>query len=81
MQIKSLKANQTELHKDDGTIVFFSYETPVAACLGDGSGFVRTIDKYSSKTTRHINQWLAGAKAKYVNQAEIEDILINNTFT
>jgi len=37
--------------------VFFSYETPVAARLTDGS-LVRTDQWYSATTSKHINKWL-----------------------
>lgn len=71
MKVKPLGANKTELHLNDGTIIFFSYETPVAACLSEG-GFIKTDLKYSVTTSKHITQWLAGANAKIVSQSEID---------
>ena len=57
MKIKPIAANQTELHDSSGTIVLFSYETPVAAILPSGRA-VRTSTKYSVTTTKHVNKWL-----------------------
>jgi hypothetical protein len=53
--IKNLGANKTELWKDNG-VVFFSYETPVAAKI-EGKLY-RTSKKYSVTTSKHINAWL-----------------------
>lgn len=72
MKLKQLKANQTELHTDNGTVIFFSYDTPVAAQLHTG-GFIRTAKKWSVTTSKHINQWLDGAKA-----SEVEQIVLDN---
>lgn len=71
MKVKSLGSNKTELHLNDGTIILFSYETPVAACLGTG-GFIRTDKKYSVTTSKHITQWLNGANAETVPQSELD---------
>lgn len=57
MKIKPIAANQTELHDNSGTIILFSYETPVAAILPSGRA-VRTSTKYSVTTTKHVNKWL-----------------------
>jgi len=46
----------------------------VAAQLAQG-GFVRTETKYSRTTSKHINQWLDGAKAETVPQATIDALL------
>lgn len=72
--IKPIGSNQTELHKPDGTIILFSYSTPVAACLGNGGGFVRTAQKYSVTTSKHINQWLGRANARTVPQSELDGL-------
>lgn len=73
MKLKPLGANRTELTLPTGAVVFFSYSTPVAAQLAQG-GFVRTDKHYSVTTSRHINQWLEGANARTVPQAEIDAI-------
>lgn len=59
MKLKSIAANQTELTINDGTLVFFSYNTPVAAFV-IGKGILRTSEKHSATTTRHINAFIKG---------------------
>jgi hypothetical protein len=71
MNIKQIAANQTEIHLNDGTIVFVSYETPVAAFV-DGFRWVKTEQKYSATTSRHVNKWLAGLNVETVPQAQID---------
>ncbi len=71
--IKNLGANKTELHMSNGDIIFFSYQTPVAAQVV--SGFVRTETKYSVTTSKHISQWLDGANATTVPQSQIDDLV------
>lgn len=75
MNLKPLGANKTELHLDNGAIVFFSYQTPVAAQLRNGNGFVRTSTKYSVTTSKHITQWLDGVRAQEIEQHIFDDIL------
>ena len=74
LRLKIIAPNQTEIRKTDGTIVFFSYETPVAAFI-PGRGFIRTSVKYSVTTQRHINQWLCGAGATKVDQSVLDNLL------
>ena len=57
MKLTPIAANQTSVSFNDGTEVFFSYKTPVAAYLPD-KGYVRTAKFYSVTTSRHINKWL-----------------------
>ena len=57
MQLKQLGSNQTLVNYNDGTEVFFSYETPVAGFHPD-LGYVKTANYYSKTTTRHINKYL-----------------------
>ena len=57
MQLTPIAANQTSVSFNDGTEVFFSYKTPVAAYLPD-KGYVKTSTFYSVTTSRHINKWL-----------------------
>lgn len=71
MKLKSIGKNQTEITIHDMKVVFFSYETPVAAFV-DGT-FYRTGKKWSTTTTRHINQWLGGNNAAgVVPDAEVK---------
>lgn len=73
MKLKQIKANVTELTFNDGTVVLFSYETAVAACTGNG--YIRTEQKYSQTTTKHINQWINGARVETVPQAVIDNLI------
>ncbi len=57
MKLQSFAANRTLLSFDDGTEIFFSYETPVAG-YSNKLGYVRTNQWYSSTTTRHINKYI-----------------------
>lgn len=73
MRVKSLGNNKTELHLNDGTIIFFSYETPVAAYLSTDK-FIKTGTKYSATTSRHVRQWLDGADAETVTQGYLDKL-------
>ena len=73
MKLKQIGSNMTELDLGFAQ-VFFSYETPVAACLTDGT-LVRTAERYSVTTTKHINKWLQGCDALTVPQARIDCLL------
>ena len=59
MQLTPIAANQTELSLNNGTQVFFSYKTPVAAYC-PSRGYIKTAKHWSVTTTRHINKWLKG---------------------
>ena len=73
MKLYQKGSNMTELDLGFAQ-VFFSYETPVAACLTDGT-LVRTATKYSVTTTKHINKWLDGMPALTVPQERIDCLL------
>jgi hypothetical protein len=61
MNIRIVGSNQTEVGTNVG-IVFFSYNTPVAAKI---NGICYRTEKYFSNTTsKHINKWLEGRKAE-----------------
>jgi hypothetical protein len=72
MRIKQLGPNQTELTMANGDIVLFSYETPVAAL--HGGLHVKTSQKWSATTSRHINRWLEGVNAVEVPQSKMNAI-------
>ena len=57
MILRQLGSNQTELSLNNGSSIFFSYETPVAGYHSE-DGFFRTETYYSKTTSRHINQYL-----------------------
>jgi len=69
MKLQSLAANRTILSFDDGTEIFFSYETPVAGYL-IGMGYVKTDKWYSSTTTRHINKYFNDVPATDVSTVD-----------
>ena len=59
MKLTPIAATQNEVEFTNGTQVFFSYKTPVAAYC-PSRGYIRTANWFSSTTTRHINKWLKG---------------------
>lgn len=73
MKLNVIGANQTLVHLPVGSILF-SYETPVAAYVS-GRGYVRTAQKFSKTTTKHINQWLGSVNAEVIPQSEIEALV------
>jgi hypothetical protein len=77
MKIKQIASNMTELDLGFAQ-VFFSYETPVAACLTDGT-LVRTDQWYSATTSKHINKWLEGCEALTVSQYRIDCLLTSTS--
>ena len=74
MQLKQLGTNQTLVNYNDGTEVFFSYETPVAG-FHEALGYVKTANWYSSTTTRHINKYLGNLVNEVV---EVDQAIINS---
>lgn len=60
MKLHQIGPNQTQIDLADGTAIFFSYKTPVAAHI-PGQGYVRTAWKHSVTTSRHINKWVNGS--------------------
>ena len=73
MKLTPIAANQTQISLNNGTEVFFSYKTPVAAYLPE-KGYVRTEKFWSVTTSRHINKWLKGVN----NVTEIEQTVLDN---
>ena len=78
MKLTPIAKNQNIVNYDDGTEVFFSYETPVAG-FHEALGYVKTANWYSSTTTRHINKYLGVIKADEVPQ-EIINSLANGCY-
>ena len=74
MQLTPIAANQTQVNLNDGTQVFFSYKTPVAAYVPE-LGYVRTVKKWSTTTSRHINKWLEGVIATEVSQDILDNLV------
>ena len=83
MKLKLIGANQTELQLEDGTQIFFSYETPVciiteAMHLSKKQTRVCvTKEKYSRTTSKHINNWVANLSdiIMMVEQSEIDNFV------
>ena len=73
MKLYQKGSNMTELDLGFAQ-VFFSYETPVAARVTDGT-LVRTDQWYSATTSKHINKWLQGCDALTVSQYRIDCLL------
>lgn len=71
MKVKNIGSNKTELWLDNGAVIFFSYETPVAAQKAEG-GFIKTDKKFSVTTSKHITQWLDGRNAETVPQSVLD---------
>ena len=73
MKLTPIAANQNEVSINDGTQIFFSYRTPVAAYL-PSKGYVRTERFWSKTTSRHINKWLQGVN----NVSEVSQTVLDN---
>ena len=73
MKLTPIAANQPEVSINDGTQIFFSYRTPVAAYL-PSKGYVRTERFWSKTTSRHINKWLQGVN----NVSEVSQTVLDN---
>ena len=73
MKLNPVAANQTEIEKSDGTIVFYSYSTPVAVFV-PGTAALVTSTKYSVTTSKHItktvNRW--GCTKTIVDQGIVD---------
>ena len=62
MKEKKTGQNVKELYADDGTVFLLSYDVPVAAYV-PGIGYVRTEERFSQTTTKHVNNWLRANEA------------------
>ena len=78
MQLTPIATNQTQLNLNDGTEIFFSYKTPVAAKLPNYD-YIRTATKWSTTTTRHINKWLEGVIATEVSQDILDNLVASQS--
>ena len=85
MILRQFGSNQTEITFNNGTSIFFSYETPVAGhTLLDG--YFKTDTYYSRTTSKHINQYLKHADSyvktvtllTFVTQREYNRVMKNN---
>jgi hypothetical protein len=70
MTLKPLGPNRNVLSIGKAEVLF-SYKTPVAAFV-PGRGYVATDYKYSTTTSRHVNQW---ADCKRIPNVEFLNLL------
>ena len=77
MKVTPIGLNQTEVSLKNGTVVLFSYGTPVAA-LYEGNYF-KTSYKWSKTTSAHINHWLVlkCARAEKIAQEFFTELTMN----
>ena len=78
LRLKQIGSNKTELtyrnENGEDISILYSYETPVAGY--DEHGAFRTDEKFSSTTSKHINQYLGGADVgRVISQADIEGMV------
>ena len=73
MKLNNFASNQTLIEFKNGTIVLFSYKTPVAAHI-PGYGYVRTNHNWSRTTSKHINKWLRGV----IGVASVDQSYLDN---
>lgn len=74
MKLRPIASNMTEVETEKATILF-SYQTPVACYMNDGTGFYRTSHRFSVTTSKHINKWLDGAKASEREQSFFDSLV------
>lgn len=54
-KLNPVGSNQTEVERENGVTVLYSYQTPVAAFV-PGKGALVTTQFYSMTTSRHVNK-------------------------
>ena len=76
MKLKKIGNNETEITTKDGVLLFFSYETLVAAASYKNVYVTET--KYSNTTTKHINRWYnrnaLAASPEIVKQEQLDEL-------
>jgi hypothetical protein len=71
IRLKQIGSNMNVL-TNYGYVILFSYETPVAVYVPQSGQYLRTEQKFSQTTSRHINKWLGSVVAISVPQSIIE---------
>ena len=74
MKLSPIGSNVTQIEFKNGTVVLFSYKTPVAAFI-PGEGYIRTKTQYSRTTSKHINKWVRAAVCGAVDQSYIDELV------
>ena len=77
MNINPIAPNQTEIHLNNGTKILVSYKTPVAAFDAGVAKWIRSEEKYSVTTSKHVNKWLLGIRSETVPQAQIDALMVS----
>jgi len=72
MKLNNLGNNKAELVTNSGSVVLFSYNTPVAAEVD--YVLYRTDKFWSVTTSQHISQWLDGRKAEEKPQSFFQEL-------
>jgi hypothetical protein len=77
MKVNPVGPNQTVLEGKDGTTLFYSYQTLVAAFV-PGRGALCSKTKYSRTTSKHVNAAVArwGATRHDVEQKELDELAL-----
>jgi len=73
MKVSPIGSNMTEVTLSNGTRILYSYETPVAARLEDGTA-IRSEIFFSKTTSKHINKYLGKGVGEVVNQSVLEQL-------
>ena len=73
MKIIKYGSNHVVIELTKDLEVLFSYSTLVAGI--NKEGYFKTTTKWSVTTSRHINQYLEGVKAREVPQAYLDNML------
>lgn len=73
-ELKKIGNNETEVTTGHGFIIFFSYETPVAARHIESGKEYRSDKRFSVTTSKHLNKWCS-PNAVLVSQEKLENIL------
>lgn len=75
-RVQSLGANRTQITLTNGDLILVSYKTPVAALIS-GQGYVKTEQRWSNTTSKHIGQFCDGtAKDVPTRPQEFFDTLL-----
>lgn len=74
LELRPVGSNMTEVETDN-VVVLFSYSTPVAYMDKASGQCFRTLEQFSTTTSRHINKWLEGRPAEEVDQSQIEGLV------
>lgn len=77
MKLHNVGSNQTQISLDNGTEIFFSYNTPVAAFV-PGIGYVKTEKKWSVTTSKHITMWIGRKDAPTYPQSYFDSLANGN---